>query len=72
MICSYDPLEPNSRPPATSRREITSTRDTSAAANTGRLDAMTTASTVCRRILDGLATLEATEQSPYEIFSRLG
>ncbi len=28
--------------------------------------------TVCRRILDGLAALESNEQSPYEIFSRLG
>lgn len=30
------------------------------------------AGTVCRRILDGLAALETSEQSPYEIFSRLG
>ena len=27
---------------------------------------------VCRTLLDGLATLDAREQNPYEIFSRLG
>ena len=30
------------------------------------------AGAVCRKILDGLAALDSNEQSPYEIFSRLG
>jgi hypothetical protein len=30
------------------------------------------AAAVCRKVLEGLAAFEASEQSPYEIFSRLG
>jgi hypothetical protein len=30
------------------------------------------AAAVCRKLLDGLAALDPKEQSPYEIFSRLG
>ena len=33
---------------------------------------VTDAASVCRKLLDGLATLDVREQSPYEIFSRLG
>jgi hypothetical protein len=33
---------------------------------------VTDAATVCRKILDGLTALDSGEQSPYEIFSRLG
>jgi hypothetical protein len=30
------------------------------------------AAAVCRKVLEGLAALDSGEQSPYEIFSRLG
>src|SRR4029453_12931638 len=46
---SYGPTDPNDRPPATSRRDVMSTRDTSALTKTGALRNTTGSHAVCRR-----------------------
>src|SRR5262245_49710309 len=51
-ICSYGPVEPNDRPPATSRRAVISTRDTSARTCAGRSTTATKrARAACRRFI---------------------
>src|SRR5262245_18838766 len=56
-ICSYGPVEPNDRPPATLRRVVISTRETSARTDAGRITVATKAArAACRsfivRLLD--------------------
>src|SRR4029450_13278707 len=46
---SYSPTDPNDRPPATSRRDVMSTRDTSALTKTGAIRNTSDSQAVCRR-----------------------
>src|SRR4029450_3482719 len=46
---SYGPTDPNDRPPATSRRDVMSTRDTSALTKTGAIRNTSASQAVCRR-----------------------
>src|SRR4029453_4208063 len=46
---SYGPTDPNDRPPATSRRDVMSTRDTSALTKTGAIRNTSGSQAVCRR-----------------------